>query len=485
MVFLTIVSWENLEGGAESSHHSGAVYVNRVEEYLESQEYLSVGDKHSGTSDLRLTRPAHNEEKVFRVEAKNTKADLKDATFQTEIARHLIDFHIGVEDFELLIFAEDFVNQPRWKDIFRDRTRKRDEVEWFWDKIQQNHNLNDDEIPKFEELEFQDFWEFLEKVGVKKAGYGRLGELIDENKDKKRREKKWEFYIRENKPVQEKGKLLPNFFELTRYPDKVYILPSAADSHRELYSKEGIHSYLPIWQENSQIFTLLGKDHFPDELNSVVPKNSGETKNFQKWVFQNDQNQRIGKILLNRQLLWRGTLVKKHCLVAPDNRKLIFRTRPVQSTLAGDAESQDFDRTEEESYLVTRHVQNAVGHRYCQPRTRVYEKQHYVFLQTGWLFSREGKGQKIITGDWAKRLSDKLREEGYDRHSNYRAQLNAWTEFLRIDRSITDDDHPVKTFDIPFDQALEFRREFGLSTPSRPPKNKEERDALMEGDCVV
>lgn len=479
------MSWENLEGGAESSHHSGAMYVNRVEDYLESMEYLSVGDKHSGTSDLRLTRPAHNEAKIFRVEAKNTKADLKDSTFQTEIARHVIDFHIGDEDFELLIYAEDFVNQPRWKDIFRDRTRKREEVEWFWEKIQDGHKLNDDETQEFEELEFEDFWVFLEKVGVKKAGYERLGELIDANEDQDRRQKKWEFYIRENGAVQEEGELLPNFFTLTRYPTNVYVFPSAVNSPQELYSKTGIPSYLPVWLENSELYTLLDEDHFPDDLRSIIPKGSGTAHEFREWMFGGEQNQRIGKILLHRQILWRGTLVKKHCVVAPDNRKLIFQTRPVQSTLSGEAESEDFDRTEEESYLVTRQVQNAVGHRYCQPRTRIYQDQHYVFLETGWLFSRHGNGENIISGDWAKQLSDKLREEGYDRHSNYRAQLNAWTEFLRFDRGLTDDDHPVRTFDIPFDQALEFQREFDLRTPVRPPMNGEERDSLMEGDRVV
>jgi len=31
-----IVSWENLEGGQESSHHSGEIYRQRVRDYLES-----------------------------------------------------------------------------------------------------------------------------------------------------------------------------------------------------------------------------------------------------------------------------------------------------------------------------------------------------------------------------------------------------------------------------------------------------------------
>ena len=219
------MSFENLEGGAEAAHHRGMAYADCVEKYLESGEYAGVGDKYSGTSDIRLTRPAHNEEKTFRVECKNTEADLKASGFVTPLARHLIDFHFGDEEFELLVFARDLQNQSRWKDIFNDRIRKQEEVEWLWEKINDNHSLNDAEIEQFSQLNSDDFWVFLEKIGVKKASYGRLLELIEERNDRQKRQKKWDFYIRENKPVQQEGRINPNFFAISHHPEHVWVFP--------------------------------------------------------------------------------------------------------------------------------------------------------------------------------------------------------------------------------------------------------------------
>lgn len=478
------MSFENLEGGAEAAHHRGMAYSDCVEEYLETGEYSGVGDKYSGTSDIRLARPAHNEEKIFRVECKNTEADLKDSGFVTPLARHLIDFHYGNEDFELLIFARELKNPPRWKDIFKDRIRKKDEVEWLWEKVQSNHKLNDDEIAKFTQLDFDDFWVFLEKIGVTRVSYGRLLELIEERKNHERRRKNWEFYIRENKPVQEQGELRPNFFNISHYSEHVWAFPSNIEDPRSGYDKPGIERYYPIWFENSQLYTLIQPETMPSPLTDIIYPDNGEEHSFRKWMNQNEHHRHIGKILLNKQLLWRGVQQGEYCTVTPDGKKLIFRTRPVQQTLTDEAMSGDQKRTTREGYLVTRGVNNDVGHRYCRPMAREYGGQYYIFLKTGWLFSFDGRGKNIVSGDRAKRNSDKLREDGYDQISNARSQLNAWKTHLQIDQG-ENTDHPTRVLDIPFSQRVELGVPENLVLPVRPPKNSEERDTLMEGDTVV
>lgn len=478
------MSWDNLEGGQESSHHSGAVYADQVEEYLESMEYLSVGDMYSGTSDIKLTRPAHNEEKYYRVETKNTKLDLKDSNFTTEIARHLIDYNFGDEEFELMIFAVDYMNQPRVKDIFRDRTRKRDEVEWFWEKICDNHTLNDDEAIRFQELAFDDFWVFLEKISVKKAGYGRLRELIDEHESKNRRQQKWRFYIEDKDPVPQPVVLTPNFYGLEKYPEHIWIFPSPISDPREFYGKPGVHNWYPIWLENDQLFSLIGPSNLPDSIDTIVPSDAVEQFEFKAWVLNGEQQLNTGKILLNRNLLWRGIQLREYCIKDPHEPRLIFRTRPVQGTLGLEAASQDIHRTEEGNYLVTRGINGAVAHRYCKPVTRKYQNELFVFLETGWIFSREGQGEKLIWGDHAKRLNDQLRSEGYDQYPNARGQFNAWHSILRMDASIDQDRHPARVYDIEYSQGVEFNQPSNLTTSVRPPKNVEERDLLMEGEEV-
>ncbi|GAB3690061.1 hypothetical protein GCM10028857_26130 [Salinarchaeum chitinilyticum] len=459
-------------------------YSDCVEEYLEAGEYSGVGDKHSGTSDIRLARPAHKEEKIFRVECKNSKADLKASGFVTELARHLIDFNRGDEEFELLIFARELKNPPRWKDIFNDRIRKRDEVEWLWDKIQENHSLNDDEEEIFAEFELDHLWVFLEKVGVKKAEFGRLIELTEERKDKEKRRQKWEFYIRENKPVQERGNLTPNFFKISHYPEKIWVFPTGVSNPRKGYDREGIERYLPIWFEDSQLYTLVDPSEMPTSLKDIIVSERGDSHEFSDWMWQNDRTQHISKILLNKQLLWRGILRGDYSTVTPDSKKLIFRIRPVQTTLTDEASSGDRYRTKRDGYLMTRSVKGDVGHRYCRPMTRQYSDQHYVFLRTGWVFSKDGAGEEIISGKRAKELSDKLRNDGYDQVSNHRSQLNAWKTYLQIDQG-EEVEHPAKVLDVSYPQRVELALPSNMELQVRPPKNSDERDTLMEGDRVA
>lgn len=211
--------------------------------------------------------------------------------------------------------------------------------------------------------------------------------------------------------------------------------------------------------------------------------NSGKYT-FSEWVGKSEHHQKIGKILLNKQLVWRGVQRGEYCIATPDGKKLIFRTRPVQHTIIEEAASGDSYRTKRDGYLVTRTVNRDVGHRYCRPLTREYDDNYYVFPQTGWLFSSAGQGQKIVTGDQAKQNSDKLREDGYGQFSNDRSQLNAWKTYLQIDQG-EDIDHPARVLPIPFSQRIELEVPAEFVLPVRPPKDTEERDTLMEGEQVV
>jgi len=479
------VSWENLEGGQESSQHSGEAYRNRVEEYLESKESLSTGDPYSGTSDIRLTRPAHNEEKVFRVETKNTKASLADPSLLTEIARQFIDFCIGEEEFEFHIFAEDFADQPRWKNTFRDRTRKEKEVRRLYSALREKHNLTDDELERFKELDFDEFWRFLENAHVKKAGFGRLGELIAENESQERREQKWEFYIRENMPIQESGELIPNFLRISALPDRIWTLPSLTTDYEEVYDENP--RYLPIWFEGTDAYSLIPPSRMEESLSKFVRSDEAVAHDFAQWVAEDEANKRFGKILLNNQLTWRGEMLQQQCKIVRHNRqyKLIFTTdsQPVQQTLEGDIRPGE-NRMSEQGYNVTINVKGVVGHRYGSLTVKEYDENYYMFIRTGWLFSKNGRGDDIIEGDWATDLHHWLRKNGYDQHPNHRAQLQQWLMYLRTGVKGAEKPRMSELAGIDSDQIIEFSLPAGMELPVRPPSNSSERDTLMEGEQI-
>lgn len=478
------MSWENLEGGQEASQHKGEAYRRRVEEYLESKEFLSTGDPYSGTSDIRLTRPAHNEEKIFRIETKNTKASLADATLLTELTRQFIDFYVTSEEFEFHIYAEDYADQQRWKDVFRDRTRKEDEVERIYNDICEKHTLNEDEVEQFEELDFDDFWRFLENVHIKKVGYDRLDELITENESRAKREKKWEFFTRENKPVEQSGNLIPNFLRITTLPKQVWRLPARVTDYEEVYKQNPRH--LPIWFKGTTAFSLIPPTQMGESLAKFVTVDEAVAHDFENWIIDESTDDQIGKILLNNQLTWRGEELHENCKVVRHNRdyKLIFSTdRPVQHTLDGEVK-QGEERMSKEGYTATTEAKGAVGHRYASVTVEQYNKTHYAFIQTGWVFSQDGLGENLISGDRASKLHHWLRKNGYDQHPNHRAQLRQWLQYLRTGVNDVQEPHPTELGRIDPEQHMKFSWPAGMSLDVRPPKNRDEQKALMEGERI-
>lgn len=482
------MSWENLEGGQEASQHSGEAYRQRVEEYLESGEFLSVGDPHSGTSDIRLMRPAHNEEKVFRVETKNTKASLTNQNLINEIARQFIDFCVTSEEFEFYIYAPNFADQPRWKNIFRDRTRKRNEVERFYSDIGERHTLNDEETEQFGKLEFENFWLFLENVGVKKAGYERLGELIEENESRGRREENWEFYVRENEPVYERSELTPNFVRIANYPEYVWVCPSRVTDHTRIYEENP--RYLPIWFEDGEVFSLISPECMNESLRTFVSADDGVRCLFDEWMQAEETKQRIVATLLNRQLTWRGTQLNDRCVAVRHNgtHKLIVTVSDpdsTQQTLTGEEIEVDSGRGDSlDGYTVTRNMGNAIAHRYGHPLVKQYGDDLYVFIQTGWLFTDTGYGDYVVTGSRADELHNKLDKNNLERTPNRRAQLRQWQQYIGI--GVGSAPVPVAAeFDqLQPAQSMRFEPPGQIELPERPPKNTSERDILMEGDRI-
>lgn len=480
------MSWEDLEGQGEASHHRGEVYRQVVEEYLESGEFLRQGEPYSGTKDIRVTRPAHNEEKVFRVETKNSKARIGNKSFVTEVARHCLDFHFGDEEFEWYIFAPEYSNPDRWRHIFDGRIRREDEVENYFDKITEKHNLTEDEAEKFDELDVEDFREFIEIVALKKATSGRLQELIRENTKTDRAEKKWEFYIQENEPEYEPTDYLPNFFKITAYPDSVWEMQSMTTGLSDLF--DAVPRYFPLWIEGTNAYSLVSPENLPAELEPLLRVDESTEHEFETWAFEDGTptDRRIVTGLLNKQLIWRGTRLHEECRALRHNGafKLIFplpESGHVQKTLTGEIIDPDDAQTEKvEGYTVTRDMGRGIGHRYGHPEIKLYGRHGYAFISTGWLFTAEGRGASVIDGEAADDLHNSLDKNNYGKTPNRRAQFRQWRQYLRMGQGEDEKLVGEELAQMDGSQRMVFERPPELHLSMRPPKNSEERDELME-----
>lgn len=480
------MSWEDLEGKGEASHHRGEVYRQVVEEYLESGEFLRQGEPYSGTKDIRLTRPAHNEEKVFRVETKNSKARIGATSFVTEVARHCLDFHFGDEEFEWYIFAPEYSNSDRWRHVFDGRIRREDEVEQYFSEITDKHNLTDDEAEKFAELDVEDFREFIEIVALKKATSGRLQELIRENTKTDRANKKWEFYIQENEPKYDQTEYLPNLFKITSYPDSVWEMQSLATDLNDVF--DAVPRYCPVWIEGTDAYSLLNPENLPVELERLLKVDESVEHDFETWAFEDGTpiNRRIVTGLLNKKLVWRGTRLHEQCQAIRHNRdfKLIFPIPGgghVQETLTGEIIAPDNAQTEKvEGYTITRDMGRGIGHRYGHPEVKLYGRNGYAFISTGWLFTAEGAGNSLIEGDAADELHNSLDKNNYGKTPNRRAQFRQWRQYLRMGGGEDETLVGEELAQLDPAQRMTFERPQELNLQVRPPKNSDERDDLME-----
>ncbi|MDB9302194.1 hypothetical protein PN417_14775 [Halorubrum ezzemoulense] len=490
------MTFENLDGEQESSHHKAETYRRRVRDYLEAGEYLEVGDGYAGTSDIVLSRPAHAEDKKFRVETKNTKLSLFDDGFIDELARQFIDFARSESpDFEFMVFADDYASQSRWKDIFHDRIRKEDEVRAYYEELDERHNLNEAETDQFESLDFRDFWRFLERVSIKKVGYGRLGELIEDRESQNRGDKKWDFYTRENEPVKERGNPTPNFVRIVDLPDEIWTLQSLAPEYHDVYDQNP--RYLPIWFQSGQMYSLIPPGEMPDSLVQFVNTDTSECHDFMEWMSQTgDQHNRRVIALLNRQVLWRGVRRHDRCVSIRHRgqHKLIIqrdigvsqdtdetRQQELSGTLRPSEENDSEANQEFKGYVALKDWGTAYAHRYGMPVVKQYGDQYYVFVETGWLFTERGRGDSFISGDRADELHHQLDKNSLSRNPNQKSQFRQWRAYLGLDEGRGGHASIPGTGG----QRMTFEDAIDVHPRERPPKNTEERDALMAGEAVV
>lgn len=467
------------------------MYRKRVRDYLEAGEYLEVGDSYAGTSDITLTRPAHKEKKEYRVETKNTKLSLFDDGFIDEFARQFVDYS-RAEDGELdfIVFAVDYADQSRWKDIFHDRIRKKEEVMTYYEEIVDRHGLKGAEKEEFDALDFRDFWRFLERVSIKKAGYERLGELITDRESQGRSEEKWAFFTSENEPIKQKGELLPNFVRIIKYPDHIWTLRSLAPGHQAVFDQNPRH--LPIWIENGQIHSLIPPEDMPDSLEQFVDRDTAERSDFAAWARQDgDQHHRRVIGLLNRQVRWRGVQRHERCtsIYDGDGGHVLIITRPDtltesptqtrQQTLSGELEPTEGDSSEAnlyyEGYVALKDWGSAYPHRYGRPIVKRYGDYHYVFVETGWVFTERGRGHSSIGGDRADELHKQLDKNTLSRNPNHKSQFRQWRTYLGLDEG--SEEHA--TIPGTGGQLMSFEEAIEVEFRERPPKNSAERKELM------
>lgn len=448
---------------------------------------MRTGDPYSGPADISFTRPAHAEEKIFHVETKNAKVSLVDSSFLKTFARMLLKFSDNEEEFDYLIFAREYADESRWRYIFDGKRRKEEEVKRYWKRLRSDHGLTADEAQKFEQLDYQDFRDFIGIVDVNKAPRDRVLALTRQNLADDRPKKTFEFYTQEFDAIPDRTQYVPNVFRVESYPEHVWKYPAKTTDHRKALRQ--IPRTTPIWFDELDAYSLVAPDRLPDGSDHVLELDRGEELDFTEWAFDANEgpSRHLLTTLLNKRLLWRGVQLHDRC-VAVRHRgeyKLIIKTAEetaVQQTLTRDSVEVNPDPVDEyEGYNIIRDMGRGVGHRYGHPQVRWYDDEPFVVIGIGWLFTRNGKGDSVITGDLATDLHHKLKQQTTYRTTNERAHFRQWRQYLRAGLQHGKQANSKKIEALGRSQQFEFREAERFELPVRPAKNSTEQRDIAEG----
>lgn len=476
----------NHEGGSEASYDKGEKYKERVGDYLRARGYSIErrSNHHATTEDLAavgVDDDFHylNGEKVgeefkqfVRVEAKAGDLSRLDRSFLTELARVFIDYCEQDGGFEYHVYAAHLRAFDKWEKIFDPRTNSSDAIEEYFDRIVEDHGLNEKEEEVFQQYDVDDFKWFLTDVFVHQADWNRLGQMIEDENSIDR--SKWDFYTRENSPYRKSEVLIPNFLRISGFPEYVYIGDSLAEHPEDVYDKNPRH--LPIWLESGTFYSLIPEAEMSDSLLDFVDVESVQKREFDRWMQEQGADE-IAKRLFNRAIRRRAVESYDTCKMVRHKyeNRLIFEHEKRDQTNEEDGPSQ----TKIENWVVTMERGSYIAHRYAVPQVKQYEDTFYVFIETGWLFSRSGYGINTIDGDRASQLHDDLQSDGYHQPNNLKAQFRQWRSYLDL---LEDEsgDQSYGDAEANDPQSLAFTEEDGLEIRSRPPKDTSERDLLME-----
>jgi len=476
----------NHEGGSEASGDKGEKYRQAIEDYLRARGYsIERRSNHHGTTEdlaaVNVNDKFHclNGEKVgeefkkfVRIEAKDTSLSRLEKSFVTELARIFIDYCEQDGEFEYHIYASGLQAPKKWKQIFDPRMNTTEAVEDYFGTLEESHDLNDAEEEVFQQYEIEDFEWFLTDVFVHQAGWNRLGQMTEDEQSVDR--SKWDFYTRENSPYRKAETLVANFLRISHLPESIYIGEDLSDHPEDIYDDNP--RYLPIWVEGNTFYSLLSVSEMSDSLQEFVDVESIQSHPFDRWLQDEEGISGIAKRLFNRAIRYRVVERYDACKMVRHQHEnpLLFEHEKRQS------EDDSPNKTKVGGWDVAMDWGEYTAHRYSVPQVRRYQNQFHVFIDTGWMFSRSGRGVSIIDGDLASRLHDKLQSSGHYRPNNVKAQFRQWRAYLGMDEEIPSGQTARGDEPNLYPQWLGFDQEDGLELRVRPPKDTSERALLME-----
>jgi len=440
----------NYLGGQEVSHQTSEQYKEKIIELMELDGFILVGSSSSTamTQDLVFRKPITEGDIEIFVETKFDDVSLSDKSFLTELGRYFILYNAKKDrPFDFYMFLRKCRNWNKWRQIFSSQSYLEETSAKLYHDILEKSELNEDELIRLRNTNFEDFERFLSDTYVNQISYDRLLMEIEKKSKNSPSLSGYEFYLQEFEPFRSRENILCNFSEFITFPNDIYMYKLKKNvTIDDIYDK--FPSYLPICIRYDILYSLFTLD---DLLLQFVETPGYEVYNFKKLYDENKIDKRTVQILLKKSIL-NAAVIKGCDYIRYKGDNLYFKY-----------ENYQVERQYVDGKLVGRFFKDAsspfVRHNAIKLEVRAYSSIFYLIMAPISLFSDiEGE---LITGPDVAKLHLLFTPNRFDNNSSVKGDLKWWHKYL-----ITND----------------FLREIKLSDlvtttiGYRPPKNSTERD---------
>lgn len=457
----------NLYKEREGTARRGEDYKEAVIKYMEGLNYMVERDSafHSTLDDIQFVNKATGDKVV--AEAKAYSTGLSPNDFKDELARYFLEYIVQPEAhrFDFYIFTETLSNDQLWKALFdRDVTDNQKLVN-FYKKLQDS--VKDEVVDRLDDTDVDEFRDFAIDTHVFVGSYDDLRQQAHQLEKTERFQ--YEPYLHSYEPVSEQTEYATNLFQVTRYPETLYIIATTdkAESARVYnYNNEAF----PITLHKRKLYSLVHPDHLPESTRHYIYEDRFQTRDFENWL-------RTGSGDEERENIVRALLRGLFTLVAKDNGCLIDREKGTTVYPELNHQRHGNERKIGRPW-VAKELDSYpdVIHRGVKVRVRRYADDYYYVLLPTQVFTTDGC--RPVTGERKSRLQNDFSPNRFHaQNSKYDRQLRVWEELLMSDQTQID---RFMSETIPVIGELEVTRIDSLSLNVRPPKGGEERDELIK-----
>jgi hypothetical protein len=453
----------------EGLQEKGRSYKEAVIDFMEATGYMEhrEAEIHPSLDDIQFRNKGSGEWVI--AEAKGTELSPND--FPSALARYYLEYTHRPKDqrFDFFIFAEELSNPQLWRSLFENSYTDNDKIEEFLLKLEKK--LEDEELRrKVADTYTEDFETFSIDTHVHEADYLELRTVAEELRESDRFD--YEPYLHSFEPIKKQHDYATNLFQVTSFPDELYIYDTAEGIAEARYYNYNNKHY-PVVPEAGKLYTLVQKGRLPGSTRHYIGSGTHEVVDFENWIAEEDTRQRTNIV---RELLLGVISVsaqENDCEVERSNGRHIY---PIYNK-----NRHQGKRTDSQNRWLAQELNNRseIRHRAVDIRVERYAGDFYYVLTPTQEFTWEGREK--VTGERKSELQDNFSPNRFQgQNSKQLRQIRMWPKILMLTVN-TGLDKWTGGGQLPAIQQIGAEQVQDLTLGIRPPHDGDEQSRIING----